>query len=49
MSRNSNEYVNVLGPVPDENVNMTGHTKEGINEPAAGSPEYELVNLRREG
>ncbi|KAH7554709.1 hypothetical protein BM1_07370 [Bipolaris maydis] len=49
MSRNSNEYVNVSGPVPDENVNMTGHTTEGINEPAAGSPEYELVNLRREG
>ncbi|KAH7563016.1 reverse transcriptase [Bipolaris maydis] len=49
MSQNSNEYVNIPGPVPDENVNMTGHTQGGINEPAAGSPEYELVNLRREG
>ncbi|EMD58159.1 hypothetical protein COCSADRAFT_104602, partial [Bipolaris sorokiniana ND90Pr] len=28
---------------------MTGDTHGGIDEPAAGSPEYELVNLRREG
>lgn len=49
MSRNSNEYVNVPGPVPVGDINMTGGAQGGNNEPEAGSPEYELVNLRREG
>ncbi|KAH7556815.1 reverse transcriptase [Bipolaris maydis] len=48
MSQNSNEYVNIPGPVPDENVNMTGHTQGCINEPAAGSPEREGQNQARQ-
>ena len=46
MSQNSNEYVNVQGQVPMQDFDTNGSS---ANEPAAGSPEYELVNLRREG
>ena len=48
MSGNSSEYVHIPGSAPEGDVNMTGSTQGGNNEPAAGSPKYELVNLRRE-
>lgn len=48
MSGNSSEYVDVRGPAPGHDINMTGNPQGGSNDPAPGSPEYELVNLRRE-
>ncbi|USP73296.1 Reverse Transcriptase [Curvularia clavata] len=48
MSRNSNEYVNVQGPAPAQDINMAGSTQGVGNEHAPGTPEWELANLRRE-